>query len=188
MFTVFLSGIRGDFYLSSFCLPRFSKYFAIGVLLLLKKKIARLIFICLGQTPALLLAGSVDGQTHHGRTNSPWKDNLTWQRAAKDLHPHADAPVVKPGLRVDADVAGHHGDGQLVENRDLLFTVSFKYLFMHEGGKENLLELDHQGIKGSVIHSFHKEYHMRVGHRGEKRAELGLDHALRKPPSCRGRG
>lgn len=48
MFTVFLSGIRGDFYLSSFCLPRFSKYFAIGVLLLLKKKIARLIFICLG--------------------------------------------------------------------------------------------------------------------------------------------
>ena len=36
---------------------------------------------------------------------------LTWQWAAQDLHSHADAPVIKPGLRVYADVAGHHGDG-----------------------------------------------------------------------------
>ena len=72
--------------------------------------------------------------------HGPWRDTggnaedrPTWQRAAKDLHPQADAPVVEPGLRVYADVAGHHGDGQLVENGDLLFTVSFKYLGTHRG-------------------------------------------------------
>lgn len=85
------------------------------------------------------------------------EDTLTWQRAAEDLQPHADAPAVEPGLRVDADVAGHRGDGQLVENRDLLFTVSFKYLLMHKGGgKETPLELDYQGMKESETHSCHK--------------------------------
>lgn len=68
---------------------------------------------------------------------------LTWQWAAQDLHPQTDAAVVKPGLRVDADVAGHHGDGQLVEHRNLLFAVSFEYLFMYKG-KRRLLQ-------GSVV-------------------------------------
>ena len=57
---------------------------------------------------------------------------------------------------VYADVACHHGDGQLVQYRDLLFTVSFKYLFMHKGEKETLLELDYQVMKESVIHSVRK--------------------------------
>lgn len=76
-------------------------------------------------------------------------DKPTWQRAAKDLHPQADAPVAEPGLRVDADVAGHHGHGQLVENGDLLLTVPFKYLFT-QGEREGPLELCHQG---TVSHS-----------------------------------
>lgn len=84
------------------------------------------------------------------------KGRPTWQRAAKDLHPHADAPIIEPGLGVYADVACHHGDGQLVQYRDLLFTVSFKYLFMHKGEKETLLELDYQVMKESVIHSVRK--------------------------------
>lgn len=50
-----------------------------------------------------------------------------WQWAAQDLHPHTDAPIIKPGLRVYANVAGHHGDWQLIEHRGLLLTVSFKY-------------------------------------------------------------
>lgn len=74
---------------------------------------------------------------------------LTWQRAAQDLHSHADAPIIKPGPWVYADVAGHHGDRQLVENRDLLLTVSFKYLFMLKEEKENLSVLNYQEIKES---------------------------------------
>lgn len=63
------------------------------------------------------------------------KGKLTWQRAAQNLHPHADAAIIKPRLGVDANVACHQGDGQLVEDRDLLFTVAFKYLFMNKGKK-----------------------------------------------------
>lgn len=61
---------------------------------------------------------------------------LTWQWAAQDLHPHTDAPIIKPGLRVYANVAGHHGDWQLIEHRGLLLTVSFKYLLTLKGKEE----------------------------------------------------
>lgn len=83
------------------------------------------------------------------------KGRLTRQGAAEDLQPHTDAPVVEPGLRIDADVAGHHGDGQLVEDRDLLLTVSFKYLLMHKGGKAKSLRARLSRDKRE-IHSFHK--------------------------------
>lgn len=81
-------------------------------------------FLCPGEAPAL-----------HPPSGPPgiWGDTLTRQQAAQDLHPHADAPVVEPGLWVYANVAGHHGDRQLVENRDLLFMVPFKDLFTHKG-------------------------------------------------------
>lgn len=112
-----------------------NRYGVVCLFVLHEKKIARLIFPCPGSAPAL----------HQPPTSPPpilqegREDALTWQRAAEDLQPHADAPAVEPGLRVEADVPGHRGDGQLVENRDLLFTVSFEYLLMHEGGKERRL-------------------------------------------------
>lgn len=43
----------------------------------------------------------------------------TWQGAAQDLRPQADGAVLEPGLRVDADVAGHHRRGQQVQHRRL---------------------------------------------------------------------
>lgn len=58
---------------------------------------------------------------------------LTWQRAAQDLHPHADVPIIEPGLRVYANVAGDHGDWQLIEHRNLLLAVPFKYLLALKG-------------------------------------------------------
>lgn len=41
-------------------------------------------------------------------------DKLTWQWAAQDLHPQADAPIIEPGLWIYTNVAGHHGDWQLI--------------------------------------------------------------------------
>lgn len=79
---------------------------------------------------------------------------LTWQRAAQDLHPHADAPIIEPGLRVYSNVAGNHGDWQLIEHRNLLLTVPFKYLLTLKG-KEGAFKDLHPQRKDSqqFIHS-----------------------------------
>lgn len=116
----------GDLYLFSFCLPMFSKYSAIDVVFFyMRKRLCGLFLFTLLAKHLCSVSTCPAGSM--GR--------LTWQRAAEDLHPQADAPIIEPGLWVYADVARHHGDGQLVEDRNLLFTVSFKYLLMHKGEK-----------------------------------------------------
>lgn len=88
---------------------------------------AQLFFTHLWEAAVALLGNSFAGSAG---------GKLTWQWAAQDLHPHTDAPIIKPGLRVYANVAGHHGDWQLIEHRGLLLIVSFKYLLTLKGKEE----------------------------------------------------
>lgn len=53
---------------------------------------------------------------------------LTWQGAAQDLQPHADAALLEPGAGVDADVTRHQRHRQHVQHWDLLLAVPFKNL------------------------------------------------------------
>lgn len=122
-------------FLFVFVLLVFSKYFAMGVCRLLACFLFGFRVFCTRRRLPSFFPLSRGGTCSASppALREVRGDTLTRQQAAEDLHPHADAPVVEPGLRVYADVAGHHGNRQLVENRDLLFTVPFKDLVMHKG-------------------------------------------------------
>lgn len=60
---------------------------------------------------------------------------LTWQGAAQDLEPHADAALLEPGTGVDADVPRHQRHGQHVQHWRLLLAVPFKNLARTNGGE-----------------------------------------------------
>ncbi len=58
---------------------------------------------------------------------------VTWHRAAQDLRAHADSAAGVPGAWVDADVTGHHGFGEDVEDGNLFLSIRAEYLLRRAG-------------------------------------------------------
>ncbi len=89
--------------------------------------------VCLRERECVIKCQCV-GHTHtHTHTHTNTHTLVTWHRAAQDLRAHADSAAGVPGAWVDADVTGHHGFGEDVEDGNLFLSIRAEYLLRRAG-------------------------------------------------------